>query len=342
MTWTRRRFVVGMSLGAFAPACNQASSDDKTASPPAPRTGPAKPSQNSPRKPPVNFGYPLRTPYNNVDRMDATYDGDELLLLRNQTVVRLDAKLVEKTRIPVKGVYSFALLPDRSLVVVTSDSIVHVVNDKVVSSQPTFARRVRSLGSSTEFWGLLLSDSVARTKFGDPKLPPSTTSLPANTHIVTAETLADGALVVDSNDGIRHIDQTITLYKWDQSATILSRGPEPMTVWVNVGHDKLVLAKLEKEHVVVKATYAMRNKDQLVHSTSNGTLAGGIVAHPISTSEAAFTLVVWDAKKERFRVPLDNAPYLYRFVVMSDKRIAALADSPGKNIVVDLATGEPI
>lgn len=348
MSWTRRRFVTGLSLGAVAAACESASSDDKAgpapAPPPAktaPAGGPAKPPSRPPSKPPVNRGYPLRRPYDLQFRDGATYDGDELLLIKNSVVVRLDHKLVEKTRLPVKDVRSFALLPDRSLVVMTNDAVVHVVDDKVVGSQPSWGLQVRSAGSSTEFWSLSMTGSAVRVKLGATKLTP-TTSLPENTHDASAESLADGTLVIGHNNGILRVDQTATLYTWSEPADIVSRGPDPMTVWVNVNHEKLVLVKLEKDRVVAKASHALAKGDQFVHSTSNGPLAGGIVAHAVTPSQATFSLVVWDAKKERFRVALDDAPYVSRLAVMSDKRIAALADAPGTSVAFDLATGRRV
>lgn len=269
------------------------------------------------------------------------YDGDELLAIVDGTLTRFDDKLAVKARIAIRQVRSFALLPDRSLVVATRDTMSRVVKDKVVATHDVFSVLLRATGSSAELWGIKTSGSAGRIRPDDPD-PRFPLQIPANVDVMTAEVLADGGLAFAGNDGIVHIDSAVKLYKWNGGARILSRGAEPRTVWANVAHEKLVLLKLENDRAIEKATHVMPKGDRLMHSTSNGALVGGIVAHSVTASEATFSLVAWDETRERFRAPLDGAQHVGRIAVMSGTRIAALASPPGKMVAFDLATGKPV
>ncbi len=335
--WNRRRFLHGLGLAGLAAACKRAPSDEAAASP-APQ---AKPKPAPP--PPPAPGEMIDPGYVLVGRAPIVFDGDGMILLRDGTLVRRDKKFAETGTIALTKVKRFALLPDRSLVVITEDkgawSAHHVIGAKVVSSRDATTDTVLADGTSKAYWGLSAS-WAEHVDIATGKLV-ANIHLPENSDPEGAVTLADGSVVMPSNAGIVRVDKTLTTYALPERPKHLSRGPDPKTLWANIGFESLVLLKLEGDKAVAVVTHALPAGDRLIHLTSNGPLAAGIVAHPTTKTRAAASLVVWDRTKEQWRAALGDEPFVGRFAVLSQSRAAVLSLPSGTVRAWNVATGAP-
>lgn len=278
-----------------------------------------------------------------MGRSPLTFDGEQLLELRSDSLIRRDAKLAEVARVPFANPQSFALLVDRSVVVLAGEHVHHIVGDKVDSTTESRAKLVLPSASPRVYWEVSGS-AVKRTQIG------ATSArvdffLPENAAPMTAQALQDGSLVVSDAEGLLRIDRALAVYAWDNGAEFLAAGPDADTVWAAHGAfeslpSRLVLRHLEKGSATARATHRLAPREELVHASSEGNDAAVIVARSTAANEAALTLIVFDAKGERWRAALGDRTGGY-FVAISPGRVVVLG-AHGSLRAWHRATGKPV
>ncbi len=336
--WSRRRFVTGLGLATLATACKRATNTTRTE-----ETGVAPHRQE--------FATPgarelLDPGYFSMGRAPLAFDGDELLEVRDGVLIRRDASLAEASRLPIEGVRSFAVLRDRSLVVLAEPktgprNVHHVVAGKIEATHESTADLVLAADAPASYWAVA-SYWVERVQLAT-NTAADHLYLPENSNSYMTEVTSDGSLVVPNLYGILHIDHEISTYAWEVRPDQLAAGPDAKTVWARLsptygGPFKLVLLKLEGHRATAIATYPMPAEQHLVHLSGNGTHAAIIMARTLEPRRAEFTLVVYDPKGERWRTPLGEGGFLS---VVSPTRVVVLAAFTNELRAFDLATGKP-
>jgi hypothetical protein len=124
------------------------------------------------------------------------------------------------------------------------------------------------------------------------------------------------------------IDRAIATFTWDYRAELLAAGPDANTVWSAHSDfedlpSHLVLRKLAGRTATPVATHKLAAGESFVHVTSAGSDAAAIIASTVRANVAALTLVVFDAKGERWRAPLGDRTGGY-FVALSPTRVVVL------------------
>lgn len=278
-----------------------------------------------------------------MGRSPLTFDGEELLELRSDSLIRRDAKLGEVAHVPLANPQSLALLVDRSVIVLAGDRVHHIVRDKVDSSTESRAKLVLASSSPKVYWEVS-GTTVKRTEIG-------TTSarvdffLPENAAPMTAQALRDGSLVLSDAEGLLRIDRTLATYAWDIGAEFLAAGPDADTVWSAHSSfeslpSRLVLRHLEKGTAKPRVTHRLAPGEEFVHASSAGTDAAAIVARSTGANEAALTLIVFDERGERWRAPLGDRTGGY-FVAVSQGRVVVLG-ARGSLRAWNRETGKPV
>lgn len=347
--WDRRQFITGLGLATLG-ACKRAPTS--TVEPTAPPVTPpidsmpppvdAEPDANNPTR----SGEPINPGYLRMGRSPLQFDGEELLELRQAALIRRTAALAEMWTIPFAGPQSFAVLQDRSIVVSTDGSgerkVHHVVGDKIAISTASRAKFVLPTASPNVFWAVA-AKTLKRTEIG------STSErvdffLPENAHPMTAQALSDGSIVMAENESLLRFDRTMTKLAWDDPAEFLAAGPDATSVWSahSAGDPQpahLVLRKLAGGTAKAVALHKLAEGEQFVHLSSAETDAAAIVAKSVRANEAALTLIVFDAKGERWRAALGDRSG-GSFVALSPTRVVVLADK-GVLRVWNRATGKP-
>ena len=337
--WSRRRFVRGLGLATLATACKRAPSTARTE-----ETGTA-PHRPEPRTPGARE---LLDPgFFSMGRAPLAFDGDELLEVRAGILIRRDASLAEVSRLPIEGVASFAVVRDRSLVVLvktkTGGSVHHVVAGKVEATHSSFADLVLPTASPTSYWAVQ-ANYVARTQLANGKID-FDVQLPGNRYADTAQVTSDGSLVISSLEGILHVDRELVTYAWNDAPKHLGPGPDATSVWASLtgshgGPPKLALLKLDGDRATATATHPLAPAEHFVHVTSHGAHAAAIVARTLAPYRAAFSLVVFDVNGERWRAPLVEGSEGY-FAVLSPTRVVVFETRSNALRAFDLATGKP-
>jgi hypothetical protein len=268
-------------------------------------------------------------------------DGADLYELYDHTLFRRDNSLVERSRVVIENAMDFTVLPDHSVIVLASTKgyvVHHVVAGRVVATVPSPASRI--LATKTPSAYLSIDSWISRVDLATGVSGPWIV-LPDSlgTHLWSAEALPDGSVVMGSNAGILRIDQQVETYEFG-SVQNLAPGPTPDSVWANADN-KVVLLQLANGRATPIATHVVPTGDTLVHLSSNGPLAAACIAHPLSATRATSTLVVYDAKGERWRTAVGE--YETCVTVMSATRVVVQAAAQTELLrSYDVATGKPI
>ncbi len=343
--WDRRQFLTGLGLATLG-ACKRApTANVEPPASPKPLSAPPIDSMPPDANKPTAFGEPLDPGFRRMGRSPLAFEGEELLELAPDGLIRRNAALAEIARVPLADPQSFAVLQDRSILVLTvhdgDTRVHHVVGDKVVTTTDSRAKLVLPTSSPKLYWAIAPT-TVKRTNLGstDPKVD---FFLPENTDSMTAQVASDGSVVMSHIEGLLHIDRAMSKFVWDYPAEFLAAGSEPNTVWSAHSDFEalpahLVLRKLAGATATAIATHKLAAGEQFVHLSSAGTDAAAIVARTVRANEAALTLIVFDAKGERWRTPLGDRTSGY-FVALSPTRAVVLA-SRGVMRAWNRATGK--
>ena len=355
--WTRRRFLTGLGLATVAVGCKRAprSSTEEIAVGSSATVSDAAGSNLAgsnavgsaqPPGPTPGAGDLIQPGFFRVGRSPLAFDGEELVELGKDALIRRTASLAEISRTAFSKPRSFAVLRDHSVLVLTDEKtatrrVHHVVAGKVATTHDSLADLVFPTASPTAYWAVG-SSTVKRTEIGTSE-DHADVFLPENTYPDTAAVASDGSLVMSNLYGILRIDRALVTYKWANNPNHLGPGPDADTVWAGLGPirkepSKVALLKLAGDRATEIAAHALAPGEELVHATGSGPFAAAIVARSLGAHRAAFTLIVYDAKGERWRASLGEVSGAY-FAVLSPTRVVVLA--PTNTLRAwDVATGK--
>jgi hypothetical protein len=266
------------------------------------------------------------------------FDGEELVQLGAGAVIRRDAKLAEVSRVPVEGVTSVAVLADRSLVVLAGTTVHRIVNNKPASSHASTADLLLRATSPTAYWAInprLLRRVNAAS--GSSELD---VSVPENTKTPTAAVADDGSLGIANLWGLLHVEREIETFAWKNAPHAIGPGPDALSWWATLDLDKVALLHLASKTATALASHTLGQGESIVHFTSRGAIAAAVIARAIEPHRASLALVTFDAKGERWRVPLPDSRGYY--AMLSSTRVVTLSTSGGAFRGYDLATGTEI
>jgi hypothetical protein len=288
---------------------------------PAPLSIPAPP-------PPAHLPDPG---FHHVGGAPLALDGEVLYHLRDGVITQRDAALVENRRLLVKDVTSFAVLGDHSVVALANGRLHRVIDGKV-TSQPSTASAVFAARAPSTWWSL---EAGYFQRSDDGRHYP-----PDNTHLSTAERASDGSLVMANNTAIIRIDDKLSRFAWDEAPLAFGPGPDAMTVWADLDHRELVVLHLDGDAAIVRVRHALRGGEQIVHFSSAGAQAIAVVARTVAPGRATFSLVLFDTKREVWRVSLGEKRAGY-YAVLSPTSAIVLAVPEHTLRAWDRATGAP-
>ncbi|MGE5186512.1 MAG: hypothetical protein ACM31C_30860 [Acidobacteriota bacterium] len=333
--YNRRRFVTGLGLATIAAACKRvpvATRDDKPGVAPAP--APPAPARQTPE--------PVDTGFARVDgRAHLVLDHDDVVELRRDTLIRRNGSLAVTSQIAMEDARDFAVLADRSVVLLAwgkNHAVHHIVNGKSVGKQPIMPDAVLPSASVSAYWAV--GPWIARVDVATGKQDKSVW-LPDNTYGVTAVTASDGSVLVASLHGILRVERELTTYQWDEPASHLGPGPAADLVWA-AREPRLSLLKLEGGKATETAKLALAHGESLLHFTGKGDHAAATIAHTVAPHRAACALVVYDTHGEKWRASLGEYRTCVAALSATRVAVAAVGDTARLLRVWDLATGKQL
>ncbi len=346
MTWSRRQFSAALGLAPVL-ACDRgtrgASKEAVTG------VAPTVPERTVAPAPPSMHYQPAGPYYSRADGpAPFSFDGEELLEIRDGVLIRRDAALMEVSRLPLTDVTSFAVLRDRSLVVLVDPAAgpprVHqVVDGRSKASYESHGKLLAPTEKLDEIW-IVDHRHVSREQFGTDKLagmlvPNLTHPIPLNMPPGFAA-LADGTIAVSSTTAILLADAVkLSSYAWTGGSRYLGPGPALRTLWSSENVDKIVLVKLEGTEAKVIARHALKPDEVILHLAGSGDHAAAVIART-GTAQSEFTLVVYTVKGEHWRAPLGGPRQIF-YAALSASRVVVRSNPPYLLRAWDLATGKP-
>jgi len=276
-----------------------------------------------------------------------SFDGDELIELRDGIMIRRDAALAELSRLPLTDVTSFAVLRDRSLVVLVAPAAgpprVHrVVAGLSTASYESHGKHLAPTEKPNEIW-VVDDRDVSREQFETAGMIPNVVHpLPSNMSRGFVA-LPDGTVAVSSTTAILHASSTkLTSYAWAGGSKHLALGPRPRTLWAssNNNQNTIALVTLEGTEAKLIVRHALKPDEVLLHLAGSGEHAAAVIAHTSEPAPPEFALVVYTAKGEQWRVPL-GGPRQTFYAAVSATRVVVRSNPPYLLRAWDLATGKP-
>lgn len=275
------------------------------------------------------------------------FQRDRVIDATKDPAVVLDATtLAEIEKLPVGG--ALTVLPDDSIaVLVRTDKgtdLHHVVKNKVVAKFSSSPGELFASDKPNELWRLV-GGLAMREKFGDGKLAHMMVPIkaidvvdPSNGRrpgVVAA--LADGNFAFVGNSEIYKVELSGPKMFAREGNTIrhIGPGPDPMSLWVSNGYDKLELVKLAGDKAQVQKSYVIE-PDTIIHMAGAGKHAAVVIAHGHGPG-VTYSVAVFDETKERWRQPLGGERLAY-YVALNDKRVIVRAGDKLRGF--DLATGK--
>ncbi|MFN0248476.1 MAG: hypothetical protein ACKV2T_16405 [Kofleriaceae bacterium] len=328
MTWDRRSFVTGLGVAVLASACKRAT-----------------PTSHTDELTPPNPGDPIDPGFHSVGRSPLVADGEGWIELGDGVVIRRDAKLAETGRIAIEGGRSVAVLADRSLIVCATSAgsriANHVAGNAIASSHASTADWVLPTESADAYWavGSRWIDRVAIGGTATRQYP-----LPENSYPFSAAVTSDHRVVIANLYGILRTDPELATFAWENPPSHLGAGPDASLVWASLnpwknGPAHVALVKLDGAAASAIAKHALPAGEAIVHFSGNGAVAVATTARSLAPSRAAFSLVAYDSKGERWRVALGEDSQGY-YTAMSATRVVVLAKPSNALRSWDLATGK--
>ena len=336
MTWSRRQFSAALGLTPLL-ACDRGT-----------RTS-TKETGVGPTKPTMHY-QPAGPGYSRADGpAPFSFDGDELLEVRDGVLIRRDAALAEISRLPLTDVTSFAVLRDRSLVVLVKPAaslprVHHVVAGRSKASYASHGKLLAPTENLNEIW-VVDDRHVSREQFGTDNL--TGMMVPNVTHVLPQNmgpgfaALPDGTIAVSSNTAILHADATkLSSYTWTGDSEHLAPGPGPRTLWTSANFDTVALVSLEGTEAKVIARHALKPDETILHLAGAGEHTAAVIARTSETAPVEFTLAVYTTKGEQWRAPLGGPRQLF-YAALSATRVVVRAEPQYLLRAWDLATGKP-
>ncbi|MBS1123060.1 MAG: hypothetical protein H6Q90_5288 [Deltaproteobacteria bacterium] len=336
MTWSRRQFSAALGLTPLL-ACDRGT-----------RTS-TKETGVGPTKPTMHY-QPAGPGYSRADGpAPFSFDGDELLEVRDGVLIRRDAALAEISRLPLTDVTTFTVLRDRSLAVRVAPAagaplLHHLVAGRSKASYASHGKLLAPTEKPNELWEVD-DRSVSREQFGTDKLagmlvPNVTHPLPENT-LPGFAAFSDGTIAVSNITAILHADATkLSSYTWAGGSRHLAPGPGPRTLWASDNFDKIALVSLEGTEAKPIARHSLKPDEVLLHLAGSGDHAAAVIARTPDTGPTEFTLAVYTTKGEQWRAPLDSPRQIF-YAALSATRVIVRAEPQFLLRAWDLATGKP-
>ena len=277
----------------------------------------------------------------NVGRAPLVFDGDEVLELRPDALIRRSPDLGEVSRLALERAKDFALLRDRSLVVSVwgpQPVVHHVVGDKIVATQPAMPDAVLPTATASSYWSI--GGSVARVDATTGKAD-ARVWLPDNTYKQTAIAASDGSVLIANLHGILRIDRALETYAWSEQASFLGPGADATHVWA-ARSAKIAWLELAGDRAIEKARFTLAAGEALLHFTASGTHAAATVARTLEPGRASCTLIVFAGHGEQWRAELGE--YRICQAAMSSTRIVVSATAGDERMLRtwDVASGKQL